>query len=164
MSSPIVCAGDILVTLYYWTRYGFTDLRFRGASRLLIADMHIAKAELVFGQKDLLQHTIWTPAVLSVLANLMMAVPQLKIVALPVCHGSVTRLLHHLCWLQSSGCLSVGQLLVLCQSRGSILSRTFTIMGRSRRVRESLTRFSDTASSSKCPSGSPCAYQTTRSW
>ena len=80
MSSPIVCAGDILVTLYYWTRYGFTDLRFRGASRLLIADMHIAKAELVFGQKDLLQHTIWTPAVLSVLANLMMAVPQLKIV------------------------------------------------------------------------------------
>ena len=44
MSSPIVCAGDILVTLYYWTRYGFTDLRFRGASRLLIADMHIGKA------------------------------------------------------------------------------------------------------------------------
>ncbi|THY15804.1 hypothetical protein D6D00_09195 [Aureobasidium pullulans] len=80
MSSPIVCAGDILVTLYYWTRYGFTDLRFRRASRLLIADMHIAKAELVFGQKDLLQHTIWTPAVLSVRANLMMAVPQLKIV------------------------------------------------------------------------------------
>lgn len=80
MSSPIVCAGDIYITLYYWIRYGFTALRFRGASRLLIADMHIGKAELVFGQKDLLQHTIWTPAVLSVLVNLMMAVPQLKIV------------------------------------------------------------------------------------
>ncbi|THY02531.1 hypothetical protein D6D01_10282 [Aureobasidium pullulans] len=74
MSSLIACAGNILITLYYWTRYGFTGLRFRGASRLLIADMHIAKAELTcFNIPS-------TPAVLSVLANLMMAVPLLKIV------------------------------------------------------------------------------------
>ncbi|KAI5194047.1 hypothetical protein E4T39_08809 [Aureobasidium subglaciale] len=59
MSSPVICAGELLIMIYYWLRYGFTDLRFRGASKLLVADFEATENHLASSYKHLRDPKAW---------------------------------------------------------------------------------------------------------
>ncbi|KAI5269893.1 hypothetical protein E4T47_06691 [Aureobasidium subglaciale] len=76
ISSPIVCAGEVLIMLYYWMRYGFTDLRFRGASKLLVADFEGTGNHLAPNYKHLPYSRAWLSVALSLLGILLLIISQ----------------------------------------------------------------------------------------
>ncbi|KEQ96524.1 hypothetical protein AUEXF2481DRAFT_642275 [Aureobasidium subglaciale EXF-2481] len=76
MSSPTVCAGELLIMLYYWLRFGFTDLRFRGASKLLVADFEATGNHLTPDYKHLRYSRAWLSVALSLLGILLLIISQ----------------------------------------------------------------------------------------